>query len=565
MNVVEDLAARLSRNEAVDFDVAERGADTAQERQLVRNLRLVSLVADASRTEWSELEDETVTLSDSDQGAAGSTVMPTFGHLNLLEKLGAGGFGEVYRAWDTRLNRAVALKLLQVERDLGPDGEQALLSEARSLARVEHPHVARVYGVEQHGGRLGIWMELVEGFDLKSLVRENGVLAPREVAIAGAQVARALEAIHAAGLLHRDVKPQNVLIGPEGRAVLVDLGAAQWRRGQEGATDISGTPSYMAPEVLRGEQPASPRSDVYSLGVTLFYALTGDLPVQGTLRELRDADARGQRRRLASLRPDLPAKLRDIVEKACHRDVEARYANVADLARDLEAWSAPPRWTRRRMLAAAAVAVVAAGVAAVALWRSPTSAPPLSAQVELSAFRDGAWRPLPATEAIGPGDRVQITVQLNRDAYVYVFNRDAEGSTVVLFPMAGGGPDNPLAAGRPQSLPGLIEGRRMGWGFTPVEGSEEFLVLASEAPLEAFEREMIRHTAVDVGGGLKVRALDGASMEVAMKNARGVMGLVDVDDAPPPQGDLFSLADEITQQTGPDLWMQRLTLRNRGS
>lgn len=562
MNLVEDLIARISRDEAVDFDAAEKSASTPRERQLVRNLRLVSRVAETSRVDW-EASDDTIALDESAPPAAAPASPGTFGHLNILEKLGAGGFGEVYRAWDTRLNRAVALKLLPVHRGGPVPGEDAVLAEARSLAKVEHPHVARVYGLERHDGRLGIWMELVEGQDLKGLVRENGALSPREVAGLGAQVARALESIHAAGLVHRDVKPQNVLRTAEGKAVLVDLGAAQWRRWEEEPRDVSGTPNYMAPEVLRGDQPASPRSDVYSLGVTLFYALTGELPVRGTLHEMCEAHDRGERRTLASLRPDVPAKLRDVVEKACHSRPEERHGSAGDLARELEAWLAPPRWTRRHALTAAAAVLVAVLASIAILQRTPLQAPPLTAHVELSAFRDGSWLPLSPSDAIGAGDRVQVTVQLNRDAHVYVFNRDATGGTVVLFPMAGGGLRNPLPAGRPQSLPGLVEGRRMGWGFTPVEGTEEFLVVASEVALEDFEQEMNRHAAVDVGGGLKVRAIDGASLEVAMQDARGVMGLVDVSETSE-RGDLFSLADQIAQRTGPDLWMQRLTLRNRG-
>ena len=203
-------------------------------------------------------------------GAAG----PHWGRLSLLDRIGKGTSCEVYRAWDTALHREVALKLLHDDGDHA-QAHARLLEEARRLARVRHAHVVQVYGAEQHDNRVGLWMELVRGESLEQTVQTRGSFGGREAALVGLDLSSALAAVHGAGLLHRDVKAQNVMRESGGRLVLMDFGT-----GEElsGTNRLVGTPLYLAPEIFRGQR-ASVQSDLYSLGVLLFYLVTGKFPV----------------------------------------------------------------------------------------------------------------------------------------------------------------------------------------------------------------------------------------------------------------------------------------------
>jgi len=569
---LKDLASALSGGEEVDWDQATDDSASEEELRLVANLQLVDQVKRAARTDWSDDGDQTTDLSSTpDSRAAGldpgdTPTLTAWGHLNLLEKMGKGGFGEVYRAWDTRLNRPVALKLLHAE---GLD-ESHLLEEAQMLAKVEHANLTRIYGVERHEDRVGIWMELVEGVDLRSLVREGGPLSPVDAAAALRDVCQALEAIHGAGVLHRDIKPQNIMRSGDGRVVLMDLGAGRKRRIEDGenASMVTGTPRYMAPEILLERAPASPRTETYSLGVTLFYLLSGALPADGNLQELFVAHRDRKYRSLEECAEGVPAELRAIVRRCLAREPSERFAAASELGAALDAWVSTQQRPRRRRRMAAAVVATGLALLLATLWirtGEQGGSAVLSGEVQLSALADDGWAPLGINDAIGQEDEVQLTVQLSRSAHVYILNRDAEGNTVVLFPMEGGGPKNPLPAGRPVVLPGIIDGQRKGWAFSAIEGPEDFLVVASAKPLEEFEGELSRYAAVDIGGGLNVTPLSGASnIELALaQDMRGVIGMVDTEEAPP-KGDVFAMAESFADQGERALWMQRLRLRNTG-
>ena len=205
------------------------------------------------------------------------------GRYRLLERLGSGGMGTVWRAQDEVLDRDVAVKEVSFPNGVSEDEREVLRErtrrEARAAARLDHPSAVTVYDVAEEDGTPYLVMELVDARTLAEVVRTDGPLTPRETAEVGLAVLGALETAHAEGIVHRDVKPANVLLRPDGRVVLTDFGIATFT-GDSSITStglLLGSPSYIAPERARGEQPGPP-SDLWSLGATLFTAVEGRAP-----------------------------------------------------------------------------------------------------------------------------------------------------------------------------------------------------------------------------------------------------------------------------------------------
>jgi eukaryotic-like serine/threonine-protein kinase len=269
-----------------------------------------------------------------------------WGHLDLLNIVGRGSYGIVYRAWDTRLERLVALKLFHGARQPG-----TVMEEGRMLARVRHENVVTVYGADVIDGVAGIWMELVHGRTLDTIVSASGPLSARDAAAVGVDIAKALAAVHAAGLLHCDVKAQNVVQEAGGRVVLTDFGAgrlAPEMRDEDQIVDVAGTPRYMAPELFRPGASATRASDIYSLGVLLYFLVSGKYPVDGTtLSELRRNHETKSYRALREINPALPAALIDAVTQATNRDPERRPESSAVVQGMLATVAAQPAGAAR--------------------------------------------------------------------------------------------------------------------------------------------------------------------------------------------------------------------------
>jgi eukaryotic-like serine/threonine-protein kinase len=304
-NALTALAESIADGAPVNWEHAERAAPPEQAR-LVRHLRLVSSVADLYRSLPAE-------PAAGIAGPTGEPRGPRWGHLEIIELIGRGTSGEVHRAWDLELHREVALKLFPPDPAMPPHTYSDVLSEARRLARVRHRNVATVYGADRDQHRVGFWMELVHGASLQDVLDRDGAFGARETALIGIELCGALAAVHAAGLLHRDVKAQNVLRETGGRIVLTDFGT-----GEDAGTKLrrmAGTPVYLAPEILAGK-PATAQTDLYSLGVLLFHMVTREFPIKaGTMQELMRAHKSGSLRHLRDLRPDLPAAFVEVVER----------------------------------------------------------------------------------------------------------------------------------------------------------------------------------------------------------------------------------------------------------
>lgn len=259
------------------------------------------------------------------------------GTSTYIEPIGHGAFGRVYRAWDSRLDREVALKLLTDDRSDTGTRPASIIEEGRLLARIRHPNVVTVYGAERLDKRVGIWMEFVSGRSLEQIVRQDGPLDVVTAARIGIDLCRALAAVHAAGLVHRDVKATNVLREEGGRIVLADFGNGVEPASLDSVDGLAGTPLYLAPEILRGE-PATPRSDLYSAGVLLFYLVTGSFPIEArTFQNVRDAHDHERYLRLSVSRPDLPVSFVTAIDRALSVRAADRFQTADDLAQALAA------------------------------------------------------------------------------------------------------------------------------------------------------------------------------------------------------------------------------------
>jgi tRNA A-37 threonylcarbamoyl transferase component Bud32 len=258
-----------------------------------------------------------------------------WGNFELQKKIGEGTFGEVFLARDLWLGHDVALKVLRAT----IADKAKMLHEARMLVRVRHPHVVTVHGADVHSGRLGFWMDFVDGLTLHDAILRDGRRSAGEAMAWGQDLCRALAAVHNAGIVHRDVKAQNVMRqAGDGRLILMDFGAGEMLDAPR-LGEAAGTPLYLAPELLDGAA-ATRASDIYALGVLLFYVVSNRFPIQAaTWDELLQAHDRRVRVHLEDVRPDLPASFVDVVERALNPDPSARYASAGEMQAALRSGS----------------------------------------------------------------------------------------------------------------------------------------------------------------------------------------------------------------------------------
>jgi len=289
--LLEEIAAQVADRRPVDWQLLTRThPDIAA---LLRQLAAVDAIA-----------------SRHDEPAS-------WGSLDLLDKLGEGTFGEVFRAHDRVLQRDVALKLARHAGD-------SHLAEARRLARVRHPNVVAIHGVEVHDGRAGMWMDLLPGTTLERVLEEHGPLSSAEIIEIGITLCDALGAVHGAGVFHGDIKAANIMREPSGAIVLMDFGAGR-----------HGTPLILAPEVLDGGSH-SVASDLYSVGVLLYRLATARYPFHAdSLSELADLVRTGARIPVDELRPDLPPGLGRAIHRVLSVAPADRFETAAQLAGSL--------------------------------------------------------------------------------------------------------------------------------------------------------------------------------------------------------------------------------------
>jgi len=281
---------------------------------------------------------------------ANEMIGQTISHYRVLEQIGAGGMGVVYKAHDSRLDRALALKFLPEKLAQEPQALERFRREARAASALNHPGICTIYDIGEQDGRAFIAMEFIDGETLGHRIA-NGPLPLREILKLGIQIADALDAAHAAGIIHRDIKPANVFVTKRGLAKVLDFGLAKLvlkgvAAGGDLGSDssepaslvgiISGTPSYMSPEQIRGDD-LDPRTDIFSLGLLLYEMSTGRQAFgAGTGGAVIEAVLTRSPAAVSSLNPSLPYRLDEIIGKALEKDRSNRYHTAAELRADLQ-------------------------------------------------------------------------------------------------------------------------------------------------------------------------------------------------------------------------------------
>ena len=382
----------------------------------------------------------------------------TLSHYELLEEIGKGGMGVVYRARDTRLDRFVAIKLLPPEQMANPDRKRRFVQEAKAASALNHPNIVTIHEIDADDGADFIVMEHVEGSPLNRLIPEHGLPVAQALAYA-LQIADALSAAHTAGIVHRDIKPGNIMVTPAGRVKVLDFGLAKLleQTGSEDATitaeaatragAIVGTVAYASPEQIEAK-PVDARTDVFSFGAVLYEMLTGRRPFQGESQlSTMAAVLRDRPEPLTASRADVPREVSRILERCLEKNRESRYASAVELRDDLAAvqarLAAPPTGVqtllRRPIFAVAAALIIIAIAGAITwfAWRASRArwarneVLPAAERMAEQLHLHGAWSLIRAAERYIPDDS-QVQQLTKTITAVHSIHTDPPGAEVFM-------------------------------------------------------------------------------------------------------------------------------------
>jgi serine/threonine protein kinase len=370
----------------------------------------------------------------------------TLSHYRILQKLGSGGMGDVYLARDTELDRDIALKVLPPDLAASEERRARFKREAKAVAALNHPHIVTVHSVEEADGVHFITMELVRGKTLSEVIPKKGLSLAKFLEIAN-PLADAVSAAHEKGVLHRDLKPDNLMLGDDGRLKILDFGLAKLKpeAGIGGMTDlptksrteegrIVGTVAYMSPEQAEGKT-LDTRSDIFSLGIVLYEMATGERPFQGeTAASVLSSILKDTPKSVTELNPALPSILGRIVRRCLVKDQEHRYQTAKDLRNELQELKreadsgelpegaasrkpAPSRWVYL-----VAAGLLTAGLSLYLLQRSPQ---------KMSS-------PTPTFTRLTSGGGVESFPSLSPDGVSVVYVSEASGNRDIYLQRVGG-------------------------------------------------------------------------------------------------------------------------------
>ena len=564
---LDALASAVAERAPIDWDQAEQSARDDSERAAVKALHVVANMT---------------AVVAAPQSGTDLPLNEKWGHLRVSEVIGEGSFGRVYRAWDTQLEREVALKLVKASGVSQAFDLARAIKEARLLARVRHPNVVTVFGADAQAGRFGLWMELIPGRTLGQVLKMHGPMSVSEAIPVGIDLCHALAAVHGAGLLHRDVKAQNVLREEGGRIVLMDFGTGHPIDGTRDAADsLAGTPLYLAPELFSGEKP-SVRSDIYSLGVLLYHLVTLSYPVTGRSRsDVESAHLAAQRQPLRDARPDLSPAFVDVVERALARAPEDRYRSAGEFGNALASVTggayahdpAPSRRWRTSQLAVAATVIAGLLLAFSMFDRRVAEAPVVDASATRTvgnayevtasfyARRDGGDIRLTHGSRVRPGDELFAVINASKPVWVYIINRDETGASFLLFPLSGFTPSNPVQTDQMVRLPGTRDGEQHYWQVHSVGGQEHFFLYVSPTRILDLEQLLAALPRAELGRSVNSLPLPTSALGVL----RGVGGLSAATDSQTSSTgtelvDLQPLSDRNESAEG--VWARRVSFQN---
>jgi serine/threonine protein kinase len=503
----------------------------------------------------------------------GEEIVPkVLGEYELLEPLGAGGMGKVYKARHRKLGKLVAMKLLRGHEHPAPEALARFLREMRAAGGLDHPNVMEAHDAGEQAGVAYLVMKLVEGTDLARLVRERGPLPVAEACELARQAALGLQHLHERGLVHRDIKPSNLMRTPDGVVKILDLGLARWREEVTSGDDLTGegrfmgTPNYLAPEQARNAAEADVRADLYGLGGTLFYLLTGRSPFahheDGVGKvEAHQAEAPPDVR---SLRPEIPAGLAELVGRLLSKRPEDRPQTPREVAVSLAEWAEGHRPDDLALLALripqpyggtprppwlalgvfGLMVLLGLGVLLVGRGRpghgspsgdqgsvnpAPAKVQVLSLEVNHFANMNGQFDQPRGVLGMGRcfaarcDDSVTVDARLSQPAYAYLISFRPDGIEEVCFPE--GEDEPPTLTDRPR-YPSVSRG--VNYGLNEGEGLQVFALVVSSGPLPAYKGW---------------RARRGPSPWKKVEAARLVLGASTVGllGSPPEQGPLLAI------------------------
>ncbi len=340
-------------NEGSKFLEAVRASHLLTDAQLKEALATVAVASDGSSPRWAQISDELLAEHlvergmlnrwQAEQLQAGRTKF-NLNDYQIIDSLGQGGMGQVFKAEHSLMGRVVAIKVLPKSKST-PAAITCFHHEIRTLAKLDDPHLVRAYDAGHDGNVYYLVTEFVAGADLRRLVRSGGPLAQHDVATIISQAAAGLQHAHDQGLIHRDIKPGNLMVTPEGKTKVLDLGLAGFFREGEASEDprqgrIVGTADYLAPELIRAPNHVTPASDMYSLGCSMYFAVTGQVPFPGgklsdkCYRHLHEAPLHPRR-----YNQDLSDEFLDLLAHMMEKDPRQRIATAAEVVRRLATWT----------------------------------------------------------------------------------------------------------------------------------------------------------------------------------------------------------------------------------